>query len=106
VRSPPRGAALVTLANARWWTCPHPPPSTAAAFLSCTTPAVTDRALRFRSRGELERIVRAVLAGDTEADGALEMRARVRDLAPDRFRARIIAAIAQKADSAIYRSSA
>lgn len=51
---------------------------------------VTDPALRFASRGDLPRIIRDALSGRIPEPGYMhELRARVRDLAPERFRASI-----------------
>jgi glycosyltransferase involved in cell wall biosynthesis len=51
---------------------------------------VTDPALRFKSRGDLPLIIRDALAGRIPEPGYMhELRVRVRDFAPDRFRARI-----------------
>jgi glycosyltransferase involved in cell wall biosynthesis len=55
---------------------------------------VTDPALRYRSRGEIPRILEEVLAGRLpEPERAREMRALADDLAPERFRARFTAAL-------------
>jgi glycosyltransferase involved in cell wall biosynthesis len=51
---------------------------------------VTDQALRFKERGDLPLILRDVLAGRIPEPGYMyELRARIADLAPERFRARI-----------------
>jgi glycosyltransferase involved in cell wall biosynthesis len=51
---------------------------------------VTDPTLRFSERGDVPRIIRDALIGRIPEPGYMhELRARVEDLAPDRFRARI-----------------
>jgi glycosyltransferase involved in cell wall biosynthesis len=51
---------------------------------------VTDRSLRFKERGDLPLILRDVLSGRIPEPGYMyELRARIADLAPERFRARI-----------------
>jgi glycosyltransferase involved in cell wall biosynthesis len=55
---------------------------------------VTNPALRFSSRGDLPRIIREALTGRIpEAGYMYELRARVRDLTPERFRSQIKAAL-------------
>jgi glycosyltransferase involved in cell wall biosynthesis len=51
---------------------------------------VTDPALRFTEPGDLPRVIRDALTGRIPEPGYMsELRARVRDLTPERFRARI-----------------